>query len=348
MKLLSNNVVNDKIRSFFAKGVINLARSRQDIKKEKRRKSGFYKFLKTISLLLITVAIVGGGAFGYFMLKAAEVTSSAQQELERGDRSEKRLVPVNPSKDNISVLFLGLDDRDGGLKGRTDALLLATFNKKENSVKMVSIPRDARVELVGRDRQDKINHAHAFGGVDMTIATVENLFDLPVDYFVKLNFDAFMEIIDALGGVEVEVPFAFTEMDSNDRQGAISIKEGRQLLNGEEALAYARMRKSDPRGDIGRGERQQQILEAIIKKGSSLSSINKFDDVMKSIENNLATNLSFGNILSLHSYSSGLRNIERLTIEGKNATIRGIYYYELVPESLQEVSTKLQSHLEVK
>lgn len=325
-----------------------MARTRNDIKKEKRRKSGLYKFVKTIGILSVTLMIVGGAAFGYLMIKAADVTSSAKTDLERGDRSEKRLVAVNPSKDNISVLFLGLDDRDGGLKGRTDALLLATFNKKDSSVKMVSIPRDARVELVGRDRQDKINHAHAFGGVDMTIATVEKLFDLPVDYFVKLNFDAFMEIIDALGGVEVEVPFAFTEMDSNDKQGAISIKEGQQLLNGEEALAYARMRKKDPRGDIGRGDRQQQILEAIIKKGSSFSSINKFDDVMKSIENNLATNLSFGNILSLHSYGSGLRNIERLMIQGKNATIKGVYYYELDSQSVNEISTIMREHLEVK
>ncbi|RXJ02295.1 LytR family transcriptional regulator [Anaerobacillus alkaliphilus] len=324
-----------------------MALTRSEKKKEKRRKSGTYKFLKTTGLILVTLMVLIGGAFGYFVMKAADVTTSAQTSLERGDRSEKRLVPVNPSKDNISVLFLGLDDRDGGLKGRTDALLLATFNKKENSVKMVSVPRDARVELIGRDRMDKINHAHAFGGVDMTIATVENLLDLPVDYFVKLNFDAFMEIIDALGGIEVEVPFAFTEMDSNDVQGAISIKEGLQLLDGEEALAYSRMRKKDPRGDIGRGERQQQVLEGIIKKGSSLSSINKFDDVMKSIENNLATNLSFGNILSLHSYSSGLRNIERLTIEGKNASIKGIYYYELIPESVKEISTTLREHLEV-
>lgn len=325
-----------------------MALTRKDIKKEKRRSSGLYKFIKTIALIIVTIVIVGGGVFGYFVMKAAGVTSSAQQELERGDRSEKRQVVVNPSKDNISVLFLGLDDRDGGLQGRTDALLLATFNKTEGSVKIVSVPRDARVEIVGRDRLDKINHAHAFGGVDMTIASVEKLFDLPVDYFVKLNFDAFIEVIDSLGGIEVDSPFAFTEMNSNDQHGAISIIEGQQLLDGEEALAYARMRKQDPRGDLGRGERQQQILEGIIKKGSSLSSINKFDDVMKSIENNLSTNFSFGNILSLHSYgTSGLGNIERLTIEGENASIKGVYYYELNEQSVKDISTILREHLEI-
>ncbi|WNF37332.1 LCP family protein [Bacillaceae bacterium IKA-2] len=316
---------------------------KQRVKKKKR-----FKRLKMTALLFLALFIVSGAAVGYFLNKMANLTASAQHELERGEHSDKRDQAVNPSKDNFSVLFLGLDDRDGSLKGRTDAILLATFNKDESTIKMINIPRDSRVEIPGRVNLDKINHAHAFGGLDMTVATVENLFDIPVDYFVKLNFDAFIEIIDALGGIEVDVPFTFQEMDSNDRKSAITLTEGLQNLNGEEALAFARMRKKDPRGDIGRGERQQQILAAIIKKGSSFSTIARFDDLMDSVETNLSTNLSFGNILSLHSYSSGLKEIESLSLKGNDLTDNRIYYYELEEDSVAQISATLRNHLDIK
>ncbi|MCT8140337.1 LCP family protein [Anaerobacillus sp. CMMVII] len=321
-----------------------MANSRIDFKdtKKKQKRSKIFKF---IGFTFFALFIVAGAAVGYFVNKMANLAESAQHDLDRGAHSEKRDRAVNPSKDNFSVLFLGLDDRDGSLKGRTDALLLATFNKNERTIKMVNVPRDARVEIPGRDRMDKINHAHAFGGLDLTIDTVENLFDIPVDYFVKLNFDAFLEIVDALGGIEVDVPFTFSEMNSKDRKGSITIHEGIQTLNGEEALAFARMRKSDPRGDLGRGDRQKQIIEAIIRKGATFSSITKFEDVMNGVESNLSTNFSFGNMLSLHNYSSSLNNIESLTIKGDNLTLNRIYYYELNPESLAEVSSTLRIHL---
>lgn len=321
-----------------------MEKKREDYKNQVK-KSRKFRVLKTTGLLFLALFIVSGAGVGYFFNKMANLTASAQQELERGEHSEKRAQPINPNKDNFSVLFLGLDDRDGSLKGRTDALLLATFNKDEGTIKMISIPRDSRVEIPGRVNLDKINHAHAFGGLDMTIATVENLFDIPIDYFVKLNFDAFIEVIDALGGIEVEVPFTFEEMDSIDQKSAITLNEGLQNLNGEEVLAFARMRKKDPRGDIGRGERQQQVLAAIIKKGASFSTLTKFDDVLASIETNLATNLSFGNILSLHSYSSGLKDIESLSLKGNDLTHNRIYYYELEEDSVADISATLRNHL---
>ncbi|QOY37093.1 LCP family protein [Anaerobacillus isosaccharinicus] len=322
-----------------------MALTRNQIKKEKRRKSGLYKFFKTISLLIITLLVIGGAAFGYLVIKAADVTSSAQQDLERGDRSEKRDMAVNPSRDSISVLFLGVDDRTESLRGRTDAMILATFNKDDHTIKMVSIPRDSRVEIAGRNKMDKINHAHAFGGVDTAISTVESLFDIPVDYFVKLNFDAFMEIINELGGVELDVKFSFTEMDSNDKKGAIKINKGLQTLNGEEALAYVRMRKADPRGDLGRGERQQEVIKAIIEKTASMSSITKYDNLLDSIEKHLAMNFTFQNIVSLHKYGRSINNIETMQLDGENSTISGVYYYKLKEESIKEISTTLKNHL---
>lgn len=315
--------------------------------KKKKKKKPFKKFLRITLFTLLGIFILAGAGLTYLGFKLNDVTTSAHTDLERGTHSDYRDAEVNPIKDPISILFLGLDTRDKNLSGRTDAMVLATFNPDEKTIKMVNIPRDSYVEIVGRGTWDKINHAHAFGGVDMTIDTVENLLDIPVDYFVTLNFDAFMKIIDELGGIEVNSPMTFTEKD-NATYGTIVIEEGPQTLNGQEALAYVRMRKQDPKGDLGRGERQKEVIKAIIEKGASFSTITRFGSLLDSLENNLHTNFTFGDILSMHSYATELGNIDSLSFEGENFYNNGIYYYKLHDESVDEISTALQVHLGLK
>ncbi|MFV8826385.1 LCP family protein [Alkalihalobacterium sp. APHAB7] len=312
---------------------------------EKRKKRNKRRWIWVIiPFLLIVMPIVGYGS--YLTYKLASAASEVNQELARGDKSEKRVEAINPKSDNFSVLFLGIDTLEPNSRGaRTDSILLVTFNKDEKTIKMLSIPRDSRVDIVGRDRQDKINHAHAFGGVDMTIDTVEELLEVPVDYFVRLNFTAFIEVIDALGGVEVEVPFTFNAHGSQGSRNAVTIYEGTQRLNGEEALAYARMRKDDPRGDIGRGERQQEVVKGVIKEAASLSSILRFDTIIQEVSEHMATNFLFENMLALHPYASSINNIEQLSLRGDNLRLDGIYYYQLDTESVEEVSHELRVHL---
>ncbi|MBU9713518.1 LCP family protein [Evansella tamaricis] len=305
------------------------------------------KYMKITLITFLGLFLIAGSVFAYSVWKLHNVTAGAQHELDRGDRSDLRETVVNPNKDPISILFVGLDTRDGDLSGRTDAMILATFNPEEGSIKMLNIPRDSMVEIVGHGTVDKINHAHAFGGIDMTMDTVENLFGIPVDYFVSLNFDAFMEIIDELGGITVNSPFTFTEKD-NATYGTITIYEGEQTLNGQEALAYVRMRKQDPQGDLGRGERQKEVIESIIRKGASLSTITRFGPIMDSVERNLNTNITFNNILSMHSFATELDNIDSLSLEGDNHYENAIYYYKLREESVQEISDRLHVHLGLK
>jgi len=313
--------------------------------KQKRRKQmTFSRYIRMSVTVFTLLFLIIGGMLAYIGFQLNNVTSNTQQELDRGDRSSIREGMVSPTKDNISILFLGVDDRSGDLSGRTDANILATFNEEEGSVKMISIPRDSLVNIPGRGN-DKINHAHAFGGIDMTIDTVEELLNIPVDYFVTINFDAFMEIVDTLGGVDVDVPFTFSEMDSLDDADAITLEEGEQTLNGEEALAYARMRKVDPRGDLGRGDRQQELLESMLRKGMSFNSISRFGDMIGSLENHMKTNLSFSNIIGMHGYALELSEIDSLSFEGEDATINGIYYYKLLDESVEAISHELRIHL---
>lgn len=228
--------------------------------------------------------------------------------------------------------------------------MLATLNEKEKSVKLLSIPRDSYVYIPERGYNDKITHAHYFGGVTSTIETVENLLDVPVDYYAKMNFDAFMDVVEALGGIEVDVPVTFTEQNSKDQKGenAIHLEKGLQTLNGEEALALARTRKID--NDIERGKRQQLIMKAIMDKAVSAQAITKYSKLMEAVGDNMTTDLSFSNIQSLLAYATaenGLQ-VESLTLTGSDGNVDGAYVYQLDPTALEETKAILQEHLGIK
>ncbi|MFE7060647.1 LCP family protein [Sutcliffiella sp. NPDC057660] len=315
---------------------------------EKRTKKRKKRFIIIFPLLLI---LLSGLVYGsYLTYKAMAAAEEARVELDRGDKSKLREEVVDPGKNNITILFLGIDDSESrgfGDKARTDAIMLATFNRKDKSVKMLSIPRDSYVYQPDRDEYDKINHAHAYHGIDGAVNTVEDLLEIPVDYYVRMNFRAFIEVVEALGGIEVDVPVDLNEMDSKDNEGAIRLRKGYQRIDGEEALALARTRKLD--NDIERGKRQQLIVQGIINEAASVSSITKYGDVIDALGNNLTTNLTVGEMLALHKYatSGGKLNIESLNIEGYDDSSSGTYYYELDEASLEETSQTLKEHLEL-
>jgi polyisoprenyl-teichoic acid--peptidoglycan teichoic acid transferase len=318
---------------------------RRILKRKKRRRRII--FFLIIPMLLITFSAAGYGAYLY--KKAETVFSNSYKDLNGREKSDKRETVVNPEKDNVSVLFIGVDgsdSRDFGEKTRSDALMLATLNEKDKTVKLVSIPRDSYVYVPEVDYKTKINHAHFFGGPKATIETVEETMDIPVDYYVKMNFYAFMDVIDALNGINVEVPYELYEKDAEDNHDAIHLLPGKQTLNGEEALALARTRKQD--NDVERGKRQQEIIRAIVKRAVSANSISKYDDIIEAIGNNMETNMTFDEMKSLVSYGTkGSLDIEPLSLAGQDMYIDGTYYWELDPDSLDEVIYDLKQHLEV-
>ncbi|MFD0769931.1 LCP family protein [Bacillus sp. CGMCC 1.60114] len=303
-------------------------------------------------LIPLFLVIIGGGSYFFHIYnKAQAVADGAYSQLGRGDKSEKRAKAVKPMTDNVSILIMGVDESDtraNEYKGaiRTDALLLATINKNDKSVKLLSIPRDSRVYIPSEKKEDKITHAHVFGGVDSTINTVERFLDVPVDYYVKFNFKSFIKIVDSLGGIDVDVPVTFTEQDSKDQPDAIHLEKGRQHLNGEQALALARTRHIDT--DYMRGQRQQLVLEAIAKKALSINSIDKLGDLLDAVDNDIKTNLTFDDMMAVtkNMMSSNLK-MDKLQVKGKDEYIDGVYYYVPEEKSVQDISEELQNHLGV-
>lgn len=305
---------------------------------------------KVIIGLIVLLVVAALSYAGYLYVKAEDAANDAYEEDARGNKSDKRDEVVDPEFDNVSILLMGIDENDARKEkeiARTDALILATVNREGNSVKLLSIPRDSYVYIPEVGYEDKITHAHAFGGTYATIETVEQLFDLPIDYYVKLNFQAFVDVIDSIGGVDVDVPYEFTEQDSSDKQGAIHLLEGEQTLNGEEALAFARTRKKD--SDVERGKRQVEIINSIIHKATSVSSLFKYDELIEAVGKNASTNMTFKEMKSFLYYGTHGKDldVDRLNLDGVDFMPNSVYYWQLDDYSVYKTTLKLKHHLEI-
>ncbi|WP_243387278.1 LCP family protein [Bacillus kexueae] len=309
-----------------------MRRSRE--RKKKRRK---------LRILLTVVAILFLVGAGYAFTVYQSFSSALKNMHEGIDRqSDLRDSSISLSKkDPFSILLLGVDEREND-KGRSDTMIVMTINPNEESVHMLSIPRDTRAEIVGNGTIEKINHAYARGGIEMSMASVENLLDIPIDHYIQVNMEGFVDIVEAVGGVTV-----VNDMDLN-YQG-YHFPEGELNLNGEEALVYSRIRKGDPRGDFGRQLRQKQVISAVIDQGASLSSLWKFDGIFDALGDNIKTSLSFEEMMDVQKhYRSAASNIHQHQFEkGTNQTIDRLSYYVVNEEELAEYQTMLKKHLEL-
>lgn len=302
---------------------------------EKRKSK---KWLKIIGIILALV-VIGGGAYAFSIYQSlTNAVDTMHQPIER-DKSEKRTEDLTlTKKEPFSILMLGVDERSGD-RGRSDTMIVLTVNPENNSVKMLSIPRDTRTEIIGHGTTDKINHAYAFGGVEMSIDTVENFLDIPIDYYMQINMEGFKDIVDAVGGVTVNNDLDFTYDGVHFTKGPITI-------NGEKALKYSRMRYDDPRGDFGRQLRQRQIIQAVLNEGASLSTLTNYNDIFTALGKNVKTNMTFDEMVDIQKhYKDAAKNVEQMTITGSGTKINDIYYLIVSDTEQQRVQNELKTQL---
>lgn len=245
----------------------------------------------------------------------------------------------------ISILVLGVDQGIEGRhdRGNSDTIILATANPQKNTATMTSIPRDTLTDIKGDPGNKyfmfRVNSAYEIGGSVASMKTITSMLNVPINYYVEVNMKALRSLVNAVGGVDVNVPFDFS-YDWCD------FHKGKQHLNGRHAVAYVRMRKEDPRGDYGRQLRQRQVIEAIAHKAMSVNTISNYRKLVDIFNKYVKTNLSFNDMLSLAlNYRGCMSNLKSGYIQGHDAWIDGASIQVASTEELQKTSNKLRRNL---
>lgn len=230
-----------------------------------------------------------------------------------------------------NFLVLGLDARKGGT-GRTDTIMVVNVDPNQGKLSLLSIPRDTRVPLKGKP--DRINAAYVYGGVDMVKEAVENLLDIEIDHHIIIRFQGFIEVVDLLGGVEVTVP----ERMYHKNEG-IDLHPGTQVLDGKDALGFARYRYTK-NGDLDRARHQQEILEALRKKMFSPGIITKIPNLAMIAFEYIDTDMTDTDFVKLIGNANKFKDnqLEANTLPGEIVKIDGLWYYEVSEEQIEPVA----------
>jgi LCP family protein required for cell wall assembly len=316
--------------------------TRSDHFKKKKRN-------RIILLSLLSVALI---VFALFWTVYDDIDSTLKTVFEDVETQNMRDKEVSVDATHpISFALLGIDMYGDGIAdggGRSDTIIVATVNPNTKTTTVVSVPRDSYSEMVGYETNlypeynDKITHAYAFGGTQMAINSIQEYLNVPIDYYVEINMQGLHDIVEAIGGIELTSPLTF------EFEGSSFVEGETVTAGGWDALAFARMRKEDPEGDLGRQNRQRMVIKAILDKLISIDSVTNYKKILKAVEVNIQTNLSFEDLLDIKSgYVDALDTFTQLSIAGDDLYYDGIYYYYTDPEERLRIANTLRDELEI-
>jgi len=298
--------------------------------------------VRNIILTIILILLVSVGAYAarkYYNLKHAvdNTYQSAGIKKYRNANSEIQ------SKSPISILIMGTDTGALGrsYKGRTDTMMLVTLNPKTSKTTITSIPRDTGVTIPGYESESpsKINAAYAFGSAGTAIKTVQEMLNVPVDFYALMNMGGMEKVVNEVGGVTLTPTLSFSY------EGYKFTKGQSVHMNGKKALAYSRMRYDDPKGDYGRQTRQREVIMAIMSKSGSISALlNK--DFLDSISASMKTDLTFSDLSALaQNYRGAKKTVSQTHLQGTGETVNGQSMEIMAKSELQRVTNFNRSNL---
>ncbi len=268
------------------------------------------------------------------------------------ETKQKKQEMVDIEKKNSFNIYISGIDTYGAITNvsRSDVNIIATVNIKENKILLTNTPRDYYVQLHGTTgNRDKLTHAGVYG-IDMSIKTLEDLYNTKIDYYVRVNFNTLISLVDEIGGIDV-----YSDQSLVTHHYGVYIKQGWNHLNGEGALGYARERYSYLEGDRHRGQNQQQIIEAIIKKVTKTNELNTYLRLLNTLENSMQTNVNkkmINGIINLQVKNNYSWQIESISVNGYDDggytySYPGQYLYVMQPDynSLETAKKKINDLL---
>ncbi|MGB8955626.1 MAG: LCP family protein [Tumebacillaceae bacterium] len=256
------------------------------------------KWMRILAFVLVVCVLYAG--FNVYSMFSFLNTVSTQKPFSTGDN------PLTTAKwegtEQVNILFMGVDQRNKNERPRSDTMMLASINPTTKQISLFSIMRDTYVNIP-KLGEAKINAAFAEGGPELLIETIQNLLDIPIHYYVATDFEGFAKIVDAIGGVDVNVPEKMQHWD--DGVYNINLEAGPQHLDGQKALMYVRYRGT-PRADFDRTERQRELLKLVAAKLKSPSMLVKMPSILKEVTPYTQGNISGSDIYRLGSLAMSL------------------------------------------
>ncbi len=318
-------------------------------RKRKHKKSSVWKKILVIVFSVVLILVIAGGiVFAKLYHDVAKSADATYAKVERTKTSAGRESDVDLSKkEPFSVLLLGVDTGALGrtYKGRSDSMMVATVNPNDNKATLVSLERDTYATIVGHGTEDKINHAYAFGGAGMSMDTVSNLLDIPIDHYIVINMEGIQQLVDAVGGVDVNNSLKF---DYSQDGKTYNYDIGKIHLEGMKALGYLRMRYDDPEGDYGRQRRQREVVTAIAKKVLSLDGVTQYKALLDAMEDNVLTDLTFDQMKQIAlDYRDAFKTIDTQQLKGTGFMQDGVSYQRVSEEDLKAMQDQLKTELEI-
>ncbi|EIW01476.1 LCP family protein [Thermoanaerobacter siderophilus] len=291
------------------------------------------KFIKIVSMLLL-LSLLSVGVGGYIYLKSLNPLDVSLMNKNSENKNSEAIQKIN-------ILVLGVDETSPTDPRRSDTMILLSYNPKTNKAYILSIPRDTMIKLDKYGTQ-KINAAYPIGGPQLAMDMVSQLIGEPVDYYVKIGYEGFKQLVDDLGGVEMNVPM---DMNYDDNAGNLHIhlKKGVQLLDGEKALQLVRFRHGYAEQDLERVKVQREFLLAMFQKAKDPSTLLKIHRILKTINQYVETNIPPTTMLKYADYLLKLDkdNIKAATVPGTPQYIDGVAYYITDPQEVLQFMDNL-------
>lgn len=312
------------------------------------------KKIVLMSLAIIALTLGAGFAYGISLLNfSTDAISKTFRQLD----GEEEITPIDATEP-LTILLMGVDMDQatrGGVweEGRSDSMILVTVNPKTKETTMMSLTRDIMVEIAEANGEstgtvEKLNHSYSYGQAPMAIATIEKMMDINIDRYIEINMDGLVELVDAVGGIEVNNTLGFPISISEYEPAYTSIvPTGKRLVNGDQALVYARMRYDDPEGDIGRQRRQREVITAIVKKLLQLDGFTQYKKILTAISNNMRTNIEISTVTipELLGYKDSIKNLHSYQLRGLDELVEEVYYQLPPTQHLLEMQNVLRTSI---